>query len=421
MISSVAVLAYEGVSAFGLGVTSEVFGCDRSGEGLPRYDYAVTAREPGLIQTDTGPPILVTDGLDRLRAADLAVVVCWDTPDTTPPPEVLNALRTVIARGGRVLSQCTGAFVLAAAGLLDGRRATTHWRYADQLAARYPAVKVDRDVLYVDEGEVVTSAGTAAGIDACLHVLRLEHGAAVANSVARHMVVAPHRDGGQSQFVPVPVDEGADLTILHDWALTRLNQPMTVTDMARQVQMAPRTFARWFGTRTGTTPHQWLTGQRLIRAQELLERTDHGIEQIAAESGLTPVMLRRHFSRRLGISPQSYRRRFSQLPVPGRPVPGELSSAGEAQSGYRGHPGGESHRRPAQRGRRLDERGARPPGRQGGRHRGGCRGAAPGRRHLLPLRARRCGPAGRGRRRMGGDVAGHRRSARQRDVRAARG
>jgi transcriptional regulator GlxA family with amidase domain len=312
VISSVAVLAYEGVSVFGLGVTSEIFACDRSADGLPRFDYAVTAQRPGPVRTDAGLPIMVEHGLDRLSAADLAIVVCWDHPDVLPPPEVLAALRSVVKRGGRVLSHCTGAFVLAAAGLLDGLRATTHWMYAAELAARYPDVKVDPGVLYVDEGQVITSAGTAAGIDACLHVLRTEHGAAVANEVARRMVVAPHRDGGQAQFVPVPVNEGADLALLHDWVLTRLHEPVTVADMARQVHMAPRTFARWFGTHAGATPHQWLSGQRLIRAQELLERTDHGIEQIAAECGLTPLMLRRHFTRRLGISPQSYRRRFTQ-------------------------------------------------------------------------------------------------------------
>jgi transcriptional regulator GlxA family with amidase domain len=316
MLTSVAVLAYEGVSAFGLGVTAEVFGCDRSAEGLPRYDYAVAAAEPGLIRTDVGMPVLAEAGLDRLRSADLAVVVCWDDTATRPPEPVLAALRAVVGRGGRVLSQCTGAFVLAAAGLLDGRRATTHWRCASELARRYPRVTVDAGVLYVDEGQVITSAGTAAGIDACLHVVRLEHGAAVANEVARRMVVSPHRDGGQAQFVPVLVDspgDQADLAALRAWALSHLHEPVTVADLAGQVHMSPRTFARWFAAHTGTTPHQWLTGQRLILAQELLERTDRGIEQIAAGCGLTPLMLRRHFARRWGITPTAYRRRFSQL------------------------------------------------------------------------------------------------------------
>jgi transcriptional regulator GlxA family with amidase domain len=316
MLSSVAVLAYEGVSTFGLGVTAEVFACDSRGEGIPRYEYVVAAAQPGLIRTDVGLPILVEASLDRLSTADLAVVVCWDDIGTRPPEPVLAALRAVVDRGGRVLSQCTGAFVLAAAGLLDGRRATTHWNYAAELARRYPRVEVDPGVLYVDEGPVITSAGTAAGIDACLHVIRVEHGAAVANEVARHMVVAPHRDGGQAQFVPVLVDDtadGPDLAALRDWALERRRLPLTVADLARQVNLAPRTFARWFAARTGTTPHQWLTSQRLSLAQELLERTDHGIEQIAGDCGLTPLMLRRHFTRRWGITPQAYRHRFSQL------------------------------------------------------------------------------------------------------------
>src|SRR6516165_2141586 len=228
MLSSVAVLAYEGVSTFGLGVTAEVFGCDRKGEGIPRYEYFVTAAQPGVIRTDVGMPILVESGVDRLSSADLAVVVCWDNIDTRPPEPVLAALRAVADRGGRVLSQCTGAFVLAAAGLLDGRRATTHWKYTGELARRYPQVEVDPGVLYVDEGQVITSAGTAAGIDACLHVVRLEHGAAVANQIARGMVVAPHRDGGQAQFVPAPLDgrgSQGDLGGVHDWVLSHLHQP----------------------------------------------------------------------------------------------------------------------------------------------------------------------------------------------------
>jgi transcriptional regulator GlxA family with amidase domain len=316
MLSSVAVLAYEGVSTFGLGVTAEVFGCEHKGAGIPRYEYFLTAAQPGLIRTDVGLPILVESGVDRLAGADLAVVVCWDDIDTRPPEPVLAALRAVVARGGRVLSQCTGAFVLAAAGLLDGRRATTHWNYAAELARRYPLVEVDPGVLYVDQGQVITSAGTAAGIDACLHVIRLEHGAAVANEVARHMVVAPHRDGGQSQFVPVLVDDstdGPDLATLRVWVLAHLGEPLTVADLARQVHMSPRTFARWFAAHAGTTPHQWLTSQRLNLAQELLERSSRGIEQIAADCGLAPMMLRRHFTRRWGITPQAYRHRFSQL------------------------------------------------------------------------------------------------------------
>jgi transcriptional regulator GlxA family with amidase domain len=315
MVSSVAVLAYEGVSTFGLGVTAEIFGCDRSAEGLPSYDYAVTAAEPATLRTDVGLPIVVDAGLDRLSAADLGIVVCWDQTDVLPPVAVIEALRAITERGGRVLSQCTGAFVLAAAGLLDGRRATTHWKWARELASRYPAVRVDPDVLYVADGPVITSAGTAAGIDACLHLLRLEHGAAVANAVARRMVVPPHRDGGQAQYVPVIVNETADpasLAAVQQWALRHLREPITVDNLAAHALMSPRTFARQFAARAGTTPHQWLTRQRLNRAQELLEHTGYGIEQIAAECGLTALMLRRHFASRYGTTPQAYRRTFSQ-------------------------------------------------------------------------------------------------------------
>jgi transcriptional regulator GlxA family with amidase domain len=315
MISSVAVLAYEGVSTFGLGVTAEIFGCDRSADGLPSYDYAVTAAVPGVIRTDVGLPMVVEAGVDRLGAADLGIVVCWDEISRMPPESVLEALRAIPEHGGRVLSQCTGAFVLAAAGLLDGRRATTHWRYAADLAARYPSVDVDPGVLYVDDGPVITSAGTAAGIDACLHLLRLEHGAAVANAVARLMVVPPHRDGGQAQYVPVLLDEPGDpggLAALHQWTLQHLHEPISVDDLAARALMSPRNFARQFVARTGTTPHQWLISQRLMRAQELLEHGDGGVEQVAAECGLTPLMLRRHFARRYGTTPQAYRRTFSR-------------------------------------------------------------------------------------------------------------
>jgi len=315
MLSSVAVLAYEGVSTFGLGVTAEIFGCDRSSEGLPSYEYAVVAAAPGTMRTDVGLPIIVEAGLDRLSSADLGIVVCWGEIDALPPPPVLEALRSIVGHGGRVLSQCTGAFVLAAAGLLDGRRATTHWQYAAELARRYRSVDVDPRVLYVDAGQVITSAGTAAGIDACLHLLRLEHGAAVANAVARRMVVPPHRDGGQAQYVPVLVDEAgeqASLAALHEWAIEHLHEPITVADLAARALESPRTFARHFLAQTGTTPHKWLTRARLMRAQELLEHEDSSIEQIAAACGLAPLMLRRHFARRWGTSPQAYRRTFSQ-------------------------------------------------------------------------------------------------------------
>jgi transcriptional regulator GlxA family with amidase domain len=313
MLTSVAVLCYEGVSTFGLGVTAEVFGCDRSADGLPAYDYALTAAEPGLIRTDIGLPITVSAGLDRFSTADLGIVVCWDNSDVRPPEPVLAAVRALADRGGLVLGNCTGAFVLAAAGLLDGRRATTHWRWAARLARQYPAIDVDPDVLYVDDGQVITSAGTAAGIDACLHLVRREHGAAVANALARQMVMPPHRAGGQAQYVPMPLGETgpASLAAVHEWALQHLSEPITVADLAARAVMSPRTFARQFAARTGTTPHQWLIRARLLRAQELLEQSESSIEQVAVACGLAPLMLRRHFTRVFGVTPQAYRRTFS--------------------------------------------------------------------------------------------------------------
>lgn len=313
MLTSVAVLCYEGVSTFGLGVTAEVFGCDRSADGLPAYDYALTAADPGVIRTDIGLPITVHAGLDRFTSADLGIVVCWDNSDVRPPEPVLAAVRALADRGGLLLSNCTGAFVLAAAGLLDGRRATTHWRWAARLARQYPAIDVDPDVLYVDDGQVITSAGTAAGIDACLHLVRREHGAAVANALARQMVMPPHRAGGQAQYVPMPAGEPrpAGLAAVHEWALQHLSEPITVADLAARAVMSPRTFARQFAARTGTTPHQWLIRARLMRAQELLEQSESSIEQVASACGLAPLMLRRHFTRAFGVTPQAYRRTFS--------------------------------------------------------------------------------------------------------------
>src|ERR1700722_3361663 len=313
MLSSVAVLAYDGFSTFGLGVTAEVFGTDRSAQGLPAFDFAITAERPGLVRTDAGVPVMVEAGLDRLAAADLGIVVCWRDVGIRPPEPVLAALRAVVGRGGRVLSHCTGAFVLAAAGLLDGRRATTHWQHGAELARRYPLVDVDPGVLYIDSGPVITSAGTAAGIDACLHLLRQEYGAAVANEVARQLVVPPHRDGGQAQYIPVVVgeeDAPGSLAALHEWMLAHLHEPLTVEDLAARAYMSPRTFARQFAARTGTTPRQWLIRARVGRARELLEQSDRSVEQVASACGLTPLVLRRHFARQLGTTPQAYRRAF---------------------------------------------------------------------------------------------------------------
>jgi transcriptional regulator GlxA family with amidase domain len=313
MLRNVAVAVCDGVSVFELGVVCEVFGMDRSDAGLPAYDFAVCAAEPGPLRSGGGFAITPDHGLDRLAAADLVAVPHWRSLDEPPPPALLAALRSVVDRGGRVMSVCSGAFVLAAAGLLDGRRATTHWRYAAALAARYPLVDVDPNVLYVDAGPVLTSAGTAAGIDLCLHLVREEHGTAVANAVARRMVVPPHRDGGQAQYVeaPVPAPRRDDLGEVLDWAVAHLDTPLSVDALAARALMSPRTFARRFRATTGTTPYAWLLHQRTLLAQRLLE-AGHGVEEVARRSGFgSAATLREHFARARGTSPSAYQRAFA--------------------------------------------------------------------------------------------------------------
>jgi transcriptional regulator GlxA family with amidase domain len=237
------------------------------------------------------------------------------SPADEPSAELLEAVRTAHARGARILSFCSGAFLLARAGLLDGRRATTHWMFADQLAERFPSVEVEPDVLYVVDGNVMTSAGTAAAIDLCLHVVRSDHGADVANAVARRMVVPPHRDGGQAQFIQAPVPTLAEVDdpfrVTLDWALEHLDEPLTVEVLARRAAMSPRTFARRFVAITGTTPLQWLLRQRVLHAQRLLETTDQPIEWVASRCGFgTAAGMRIHFQRFVGTSPMAYRRTF---------------------------------------------------------------------------------------------------------------
>lgn len=314
-IRNVVAIVAENAATFELGVACEVFGLDRSADGLPTYDFAIAAVEPGLIRTGSGFNLDVEHGLERAREADLVVIPGWHDVDGTPPEPMLDAVRDAVARGARVLSVCSGAFVLAAAGVLDGRRATTHWRYADLLAQRYPTIDIDPDVLYVEDGPVLTSAGTAAGIDACLHLVRTTEGVRVANALARRMVVPPHREGGQAQFVETPVpsqSSGADgLLEVLDWVRRRLDDPPTVDEMATRAAMSPRTFARRFRATTGTTPHTFVLQQRVQRAQELLEDSDLPIEVIARTCGFAGgAGLREHFVRLRGVSPQAYRRTF---------------------------------------------------------------------------------------------------------------
>jgi transcriptional regulator GlxA family with amidase domain len=263
------------------------------------------------VPTTTGFSVVVERGLEALGHADTVVVPGFVSNDE-PGDDVCDALRRAAARGTRMMSVCTGAFALAAAGLLDGRRAATHWGAAATLAAEHPQVQVDPDVLYVDTGQVITSAGLAAGIDMCLHVLRLDHGAEVAAAVARNMVVPPYRDGGQAQFLTRPLPAvGPSLASTCEWMVTRLAEPLTIDDMSAHAGWAPRTFARRFLAETGTTPARWLAAQRLDHARRLLETTDLSVDQVAERSGLgTGANLRLHLARRLGVTPTSYRRTY---------------------------------------------------------------------------------------------------------------
>jgi AraC family transcriptional regulator, transcriptional activator FtrA len=260
----------------------------------------------------------VDGGLERLVEAGTIMVPGWQGIDVPVPEAVIEALRIAYRRGARLLSICSGSFVLAATGLLDGRRATTHWRYAEALQRRYPQVRVDADVLYVDEGEILTSAGSAAGLDLCLHLIRRDFGAEIANQVARRLVISPHRDGGQAQFLDSPVDrrERGPLSLVLERAQRRIHQPISISEMARWAAMSERTFIRRFHSTTGMTPGVWITHQRIGRAKELLERSSLSSDQIASRSGFgTAITMRHHFRKRIGLSPVEYRKRFSQLAI----------------------------------------------------------------------------------------------------------
>ena len=311
-LRDVAALACQGVGTFGPGVFSEIFGYDRTADGLPAFEYAVVAGEPGPLHTDTGLRIVPEHGLERLATADLVVVTSWDNDDE-PSDELQDALRAAVDRGARLLAHCTGAFAVAATGLLDGRRATTHWRHAEEFALRYPQVDLDPSVLYVDAGPVVTSAGTAAGIDASLYLLRQVFGVEVANAIARRMVVPPHRDGGQAQFIEQPVPPANDpLADVLAWAQRHAAEPLTVEALAGRAHMSPRSFARHFRAHTGTTPYAWLLSQRVRLAERLLESTDLPVDEVARQSGFgSAPALREHFIRERGVSPQAYRRTFA--------------------------------------------------------------------------------------------------------------
>ncbi|MFE5194367.1 GlxA family transcriptional regulator [Streptomyces sp. NPDC056601] len=341
---TVAVLVRDGVLPMELGLVHQLFGTARSAAGEPLYDVRTCAPRPGRIRTDADFPIYAEHGLATVAAADTVLVPASHETDESLrpgglPEELAEALRTAAAPRGtaapsgpegargaegapghrptrdprRIASICTGSFVLAAAGLLDGRRATTHWMSADLFARTFPSVTVDPGVLYVDEGRILTSAGEAAGIDLCLHMIRRDHGAAVAAEVARRTVVPPHREGGQAQYIQRPVEsEGLTSTSAsRAWALTRLAEPLTLAELAGHDAMSVRTYSRRFREETGLTPVQWLTQRRVDRARELLEQTDHTVDRIATEAGFgTGASLRQHFQAGLGVSPGAYRATF---------------------------------------------------------------------------------------------------------------
>jgi AraC family transcriptional activator FtrA len=312
----VAVLAYPGGSGFETAVVAEVFGLARPELGPPRYSLAVCAERAGPVPLLGGAQLVARYGLRTLAAADTVVVPGVPDVHGDPSPALVAALRRAHRRGARIVSICSGAFALAGAGLLDGRRAATHWRYAELLAERYPAVEVDAGVLYVDDGgNVLTSAGSAAGLDLCLHLVRRDCGPAYANEVARRLVVPPHREGGQAQFVPAPVAVGrtGDDPIAETmaWALGRLAEPMEVDDLARHANLAPRTFLRNFARASGTSPMRWLIGQRVQASLPLLAGSALSVEQVAAAVGFaSPVTYRHHFTRAMHTSPSAYRKAF---------------------------------------------------------------------------------------------------------------
>ena len=314
-MKTVACIVQPGFAPFEFGLACEAFGLDRSDDGIPTFDYRVVAPDPGAVPSNMSFSINVDADLSFADEADLVVVTpiprdTWGHIDE----RVCEVVRRAVDRGAWVLSVCSGSFVLAASGILDGRRATTHWRYAETMAAMYPDIDVDPNVLYVQDERVITSAGTAAGLDACLHLLRIELGAEMANTIARRMVVPPQRDGGQAQFIaaPLPVSASLSLAPVTDWALENLRLDLSVDQLAAHAHMSPRTFARRFKADFGTTPAAWLARQRIIHAQRLLEQTELGLDAIAFESGFgSAAVLRQNFTRMLGLSPTAYRARFS--------------------------------------------------------------------------------------------------------------
>ncbi|CAN5138840.1 helix-turn-helix domain-containing protein [soil metagenome] len=313
MIKNVAVIAQPGVEAFGLGVLCEVWAePDHPEDACPTFDFAVCTPTPGRIKGMSGFDIVVDNGLDRVAEADL-VALAPNRDHDRMVPEVAEAIWAAYDRGATIMAFCTAVFGLAAIGMLDGRTCTTHWRHAARLKDEFPHVDVDPDVLYVHDGQIITGAGSAGGLDACLHLMRDHFGARVAATTARRIVVPPQRDGGQAQFVrtPMGLTKADSLAPLLAWALDHVGENLSVETLAHVAHMSPRTFARRFKDETGTTPLQWLTSQRVALAEERLELTNDSVERIAAQVGFgNAATLRAHFTAVRGTTPQAYRKAF---------------------------------------------------------------------------------------------------------------
>jgi AraC family transcriptional regulator, transcriptional activator FtrA len=343
---SVAAVIDQGALTFDLSIPCEVFGLDRSDIASPWYEFMLVAAGELPIRTQTGFTVETPFGLEHLRRADTIIVPGWSDPDDSPSGELCEALRNAHARGARIVSLCTGAFVLGAAGLLDGRRATTHWMYADRLRARHPATHVDPDVLYVIDGRVLTSAGTAAGLDLCLYIVSEDFGLEVAAAVARRLVMPLFRSGGQAQYIDQPVHRGgSDGFAAHvEWALEHLDEGVTPDDLARRAALSPRTLTRRFRAAVGMPPGEWLQRERLRLARRLLETTADPISTVARNAGYDSVStMRAQFARRLQTSPKAYRRTFAAVARPEQQreielvSPSRPASAQSAPNRARGH------------------------------------------------------------------------------------
>lgn len=344
----VAVLLFSGGPIFESSIPLSVFGIDRQDAGVPRYRLLVSAGEGGPLRTTGGLELTAPHGLEAIARAGTVVVPAWRSITSPPPDDALEALRRAHEEGARIVGLCTGAFVLAAAGLLDGRPATTHWMYAPTLAKRYPSVHVDPRELFVDDGDVLTSAGTAAGIDLCLHIVRTDHGSEAAGALARRLVVPPRRTGGQERYLDrsLPEEIGADpLAEVVAWALEHLHEQFDVETLAARAYMSRRTFDRRFRSLTGSAPLQWLITQRVLQAQRLLETSDYSVDEVAGRCGFrSPVALRGHFRRQLGSSPAAYRAAYrARRPQAERNqgADGLLNASGAVPSGpapQQGHP-----------------------------------------------------------------------------------